>query len=115
MRLRRGRRGTGMISNARAADPRRGVTTAPLRPPDGGCFGYTAFVIGAFAGLIAGWECSLSKETAFVERAIRQAAALRARQGHPLGNDAIHHSDAGKAIPPHNCRTRWSSGPRMSG
>ena len=39
----------------------------------------------AFAGLVAGWECSLSKEAAFVERAIRQAAAWRARQGHPLG------------------------------
>ena len=64
-------------------------------PLDGGGFGYTAFVIDAFAGLIAGWECSLSKETAFVERAIRQAAALRARQGHPIGGAAIHHSDAG--------------------
>ena len=64
-------------------------------PLDGGGFGYTAFVIDAFAGLIAGWECSLSKETAFVERAIRQAAALRARQGHPIGGPAVHHSDAG--------------------
>jgi putative transposase len=64
-------------------------------PLDGGGFGYTALVIDAFAGLIAGWECSLSKETAFVERAIRQAAALRARQGHPISGRAIHHSDAG--------------------
>ena len=58
-------------------------------------FGYTAFVIDAFAGLILGWECSLSKETAFVERAVRQASALRARQGNPLSGDTIHHSDAG--------------------
>lgn len=64
-------------------------------PLDGGGFGYTAFVIDAFAGLIAGWECSLSKQTAFVEKAIRQAAALRARQGHPIGGQAIHHSDSG--------------------
>jgi putative transposase len=64
-------------------------------PLDGGGFGYTAFVIDVFAGLIAGWDCSLSKETAFVERAIRQAAALRARQGHPIGGPAVHHSDAG--------------------
>jgi putative transposase len=64
-------------------------------PLHGGGFGYTAFVIDAFAGLIAGWECSLSKETAFVEKAIRQAAALRSRQGHPIGGHAIHHSDAG--------------------
>lgn len=57
-------------------------------------FGYTAFVIDASAGLIPGWECSLSKETTFVERALRHAAAFRARQGHPF-DDAIHHSDAG--------------------
>ena len=63
-------------------------------PLDGGGFGYTAFVIDAFAGLIAGWDCSLSKQTAFVERALRQAAAFRARQGHPL-EGAVHHSDAG--------------------
>lgn len=58
-------------------------------------FGYTAFVLDAFAGLIAGWECSLSKQTVFVERAIRQAAAHRRRQGRPLAGDTIHHSDAG--------------------
>jgi transposase InsO family protein len=67
-------------------------TYVPLAP---GGFGYTAFVIDAYAGLIAGWECSLSKETAFVQRAIRQAAALRRRQGRPLDARAIHHSDAG--------------------
>ena len=67
-------------------------------PLDGGGFGYTAFVIDAFAGLIAGWECSLTKNTAFVERAIRAAAALRAREGHPLSGDTIHHSDAGSQL-----------------
>jgi putative transposase len=60
----------------------------------GGRFAYTAFVIDAFAGLIPGWECSLSKQTAFVESAIREAAEYRARQGHPI-TEAIHHSDAG--------------------
>jgi putative transposase len=59
-----------------------------------GGFGYTAFVIDAYAGLIPGWECSTSKRTAFVERAIQQAAARRAREGHPL-RETIHHSDAG--------------------
>jgi len=63
-------------------------------PLDGGGFAYTAFVIDAYAGLIAGWECSLSKQTAFVERARRRAVAFRARQGHPF-DDTIHHSDAG--------------------
>jgi putative transposase len=58
-------------------------------------FGYTAFVIDAFAGLIVGWACSLTKNTAFVASAIRQAAARRRREGHPLAGDTIHHSDAG--------------------
>jgi putative transposase len=64
-------------------------------PLDGGGFGYTALVIDAFAGLIPGWDCSLSKQTAFVERAIRQAARYRASQGRPFDGTAIHHSDAG--------------------
>jgi putative transposase len=58
-------------------------------------FGSTAFVVDAYAGPIVGWECSLTKNTAYVERAIRAAAARRAREGHPLGGDTIHHSDAG--------------------
>src|SRR5262249_53904172 len=64
-------------------------------PLDGGGFGYTALVIDAFAGLIPGWDCSLSKETAFVERAIRQAARYRERQGRSFDGTGIHHSDAG--------------------
>jgi len=64
-------------------------------PLAGGRFAYTAFVLDAFAGLIPGWECSLSKQAALVESAIRQAAEYRARQGHPITGDAIHHSDAG--------------------
>jgi len=64
-------------------------------PMDTSRFGYTAFVVDAFAGFIPGWECSLSKKTAFVEAAIRQAAAFRARQGRPFTGKEIHHSDAG--------------------
>ncbi|MFE3728328.1 IS3 family transposase [Nocardia sp. NPDC059154] len=60
-----------------------------------GAFVYTAFVIDAYAGRILGWECSTSKEAAFVNSAIRQAAALRHREGHPLAGNTIHHSDAG--------------------
>lgn len=59
-----------------------------------GVFVYVAFVIDAYAGAIVGWEGSASKQTRFVESAIRQAVALRSRQGHPI-DDAIHHSDAG--------------------
>jgi len=57
-----------------------------------GVFVYVAFVIDAYAGAIVGWEASASKHTRFVESALRQAAALRSRQGHPIA-DAIHHSD----------------------
>ena len=64
-------------------------------PLAGGGFGYTAFVIDAYAGLIPGWECSTSKHPDFVEAATRQAVAYRRRQGRPLGAGAIHHSDAG--------------------
>jgi transposase InsO family protein len=64
-------------------------------PLDGGGFGCTAFCIDAYAGLIAGWECSLSKQVPFVEQAVLQAAARRRREGHPVSADAIHHSDAG--------------------
>jgi putative transposase len=37
----------------------------------------------------------LTKNTAFVERAIRAVAVLRAREGRPLGGATVHHSDAG--------------------
>ena len=59
-----------------------------------GVFVYVAFLIDAYAGAIVGWQASGSKQTRFVESAIRQAAALRSRQGHPI-DGAIHHSDAG--------------------
>ena len=59
-----------------------------------GVFVYFAFVIDAYAGAIIGWEAASVKATRFVESAIRQAAALRARQGHRI-DGAIHHSDAG--------------------
>jgi putative transposase len=41
-----------------------------------------------------GGERDGPKHTRFVESAIRQAAARRSRQGHPI-DGAIHHSDAG--------------------
>ena len=59
-----------------------------------GCFAYTAFAIDAFANRIAGWDCATSKHTSFVETAIRQAAASRAREGQTSSEPAIHHSDA---------------------
>jgi putative transposase len=59
-----------------------------------GLFVYVAFVIDAYAGAVIVWEAASVKQARFVESAIRQAAALRARQGHRL-DGAIHHSDAG--------------------
>jgi len=60
-----------------------------------GGYCYVAFVIDAFAGTIRGWEATLTKETAFVQRAIAQACARLRRLGHPVTLGAIHHSDAG--------------------
>lgn len=65
-----------------------------------GGFVYTAFVIDAYTGRIIGWECSTSKQTAFVESAIWQAAALRARQGRAWTGATIHHLDAGSPCYP---------------
>ncbi len=65
-------------------------------PLAGGGFGYVALVIDAFAGTIVGWECSLSKTTAFVQRAVAQAAHhLRRATAGRLSGQVIHHSDAG--------------------
>lgn len=86
--------GPGQPQVHRGGPGRLHVADFTYVPLDGGRFGYTAFVIDAFARLIAGWDCSLSKDTVFVEKAIRQAAELRARQGHAIGGRAIHHSDA---------------------
>jgi len=60
-----------------------------------GGFACVAFVIDAFAGTIRGWECSLSKETRSVQRAIAQAAAQLRRLGHPIASGAVHHAGAG--------------------
>jgi len=64
-------------------------------PLAGGGFGYVALVIDAFAGTILGWDCSLSKATAFVQRAIAQAAAGLRRAAGAQPGLAVHHSDAG--------------------
>ncbi|HET9255852.1 MAG TPA: IS3 family transposase [Pseudonocardiaceae bacterium] len=56
---------------------------------------YTAFVVDAFAGLIAGWQVGAQATGQFVVDAFDDAVDLRARQGHPLPPNAIHHSDAG--------------------
>lgn len=75
-----------------------------------GGFGYTAFVVDAYAGLIPGWECSMVKDTGFVERALRHAATFRARQGHPF-SDTIHHSDyAEVCVKPRNRETACLGG-----
>jgi putative transposase len=79
-----------------------------------GTFVYVAFVIDAYAGAIIGWQAASAKQTRFVESAIRQAAALRARQGHRI-DGAIHHSDAGSQYTAiHFGETLSLSGPQPS-
>ena len=82
--------------NFKAAAPGRLlVADFTYLPLAAGGFCYVAFVIDAFAGTIRGWEATLSKETAFVQRAIAQACAQLRRLGHPVTLGAVHHSDAG--------------------
>lgn len=79
-----------------------------------GLFCYVAFVIDAFAGYIVGWEVSTTADKRFIMRAIKQAAALRERQGHPL-DGAVHHSDAGSVYTSVKvAETLWLSGLRPS-
>lgn len=59
-------------------------------------FAYTAFVIDAYAGVIAGWDVASHPDAAMVVRALTDAAETRTRQGHPITSGAIHHSDAGR-------------------
>jgi hypothetical protein len=47
-----------------------GPLRSPVRPGEA-VWCYTALVIDAFAGYLVAWECSRSKQTAFVESAIR--------------------------------------------
>jgi putative transposase len=70
-------------------------------PLAGGGSGYVAFCIDAFAGTIAGWECSLSTATAFAQRAIAQAAGhlRRAAGGGRPPAGAIHHSAPAPSTP----------------
>ncbi len=64
-------------------------------PLAGGGFGYVAFVIVAFAGTIAGWDCSLSKTTAFVGRSSRLlTAGCRRRSGSPPGDGTAANASA---------------------
>ena len=55
---------------------------------------YTAFVIDAFARLIAGWRTAASHGTDLVLDALVMAVTCRARQGVKVAG-LIHHSDAG--------------------
>ncbi|MCB0915776.1 MAG: IS3 family transposase [Actinobacteria bacterium] len=80
-------------------------------PMAGGWYAYTAFVIDTFAGVITGWECAASKQTSFVEHAIRQSAHYRQRQGHPM-QGAIHHSDAGSQYTSVRCAETLCGSPR---
>jgi len=101
----------GNLALATSGAPVGGVSVNSTQEQSAG-FGYTAFVVDAYAGTIVGWECSLSKQTAFVERAIRQAAAATGRTPVVRRHDpplrrrlAVHRgalrrdADAGRADP----------------
>jgi putative transposase len=78
-----------------AAPNRLWVADFTYVPVSGGGFGYTAFVVDAYAGLIVGWQSGPTAGTGLVARAVADAVEYRARHGHPITGGAIHHSDAG--------------------
>ena len=70
---------------------------------------YTAFVIDAFARLIAGWRTAASHSTDLVLDALVMAVTCRARQGVKVAG-LIHHSDyAEDGVKPRNHGLAWSA------
>ncbi|MDJ0104868.1 DDE-type integrase/transposase/recombinase [Rhodococcus erythropolis] len=61
----------------------------------GAGFVYVAFVIDCFSRAIVGWHASTVKDTAMVTTALKMALWRRDHGGHRIGDDLIHHSDAG--------------------
>ena len=70
---------------------------------------YTAFVIDAFARLIAGWRTAASHGTDLVLGALVMAVTYRARQGVKVAG-LTHHSDyAEDGVKPRNHGLAWSA------
>ena len=73
------------------------------------CTAYTAFVIDAFARLIAGWRTAARHDTGLVLDALVMAVTYRARQGVKVAG-LIHHSDyAEDSVKPRNYGLAWSA------
>jgi putative transposase len=64
-------------------------------PITSGGFAYTAFIIDAYAGNIAGWHVATHPDATLVSQALADALETRRREGHPVTPGAVHHSDAG--------------------
>ncbi len=56
---------------------------------------YVAFVVDIYSRAIVGWSAATNKRTQFVLDALEMALWRRDRDGTPVGEGLIHHSDAG--------------------
>ena len=56
---------------------------------------YVAFVVDIYSRAIVGWSAATNKRTRFVLDALQMALWRRDRDGKPVGQGLIHHSDAG--------------------
>jgi putative transposase len=56
---------------------------------------YVAFVVDVFSRAIVGWSAATNKRTPLVLGALDMALWRRDRDGRPVHNGLIHHSDAG--------------------
>jgi len=69
-------------------------------------FVYVAFVVDCFSRAIVGWHASTVKDTAMVTTALKMALWRRDHGGVKVGEDLIHHSDAGNPANIHLSRLR---------
>jgi transposase InsO family protein len=78
-----------------ATAPNRKWVTDFTYVPTWSGFVYVALVIDCFSRAIVGWQVSKTKDTAMVTTALKMALWRRDHHGRRVGEDLIHHSDAG--------------------
>ncbi len=59
------------------------------------CLCYVAFAIDVFSRMIVGWKADTSMKTSLVLDTLEMAIWTREHTGTPIGENLIHHSDAG--------------------
>jgi len=56
---------------------------------------YVVFIVDAFSQRIVAWHAQTRKDVSLVDIPLSMATWARSREGHPVENGLVHHSDAG--------------------